>query len=207
MRRVCACTNLKCSTIGWWVEPSLPVTLTPSLRVVTAANAMPVSITCFSTPSRPQRKSRCHQERRNSPSVTAWRPTSSCFLMTRSISRSSTAVNSAAVISPLARFSRATLSAAGRSRLPTWSARNGGLVRCIGWLSSAFSSAALSVFPFVPAQAGTQLFWNSVRQGLGPRFRGDERRGSALGRRWRRVYSAAASAAALRASTKSYRTS
>ena len=33
-----------------------------------------VSITWRSTPSRPQRKSRCHQERRNSPSVTALQP-------------------------------------------------------------------------------------------------------------------------------------
>jgi hypothetical protein len=53
------------------------------------------------------------------PSVTACRPTSSCFLMTRSISRSSTSFSCAGVISPLARFSRACFSAAGRSRLPT----------------------------------------------------------------------------------------
>ena len=65
-------------------------------RVRRAANAMPVSMTCFSTPSRPQRKSRCHQERRNSPSVIDCRPTSSCFLMTRSISRSSTAFSASA---------------------------------------------------------------------------------------------------------------
>src|SRR5205807_1406050 len=99
VRLVCACTNLKCSIIGWPENPSLPVTRTPSLRVVTPANAMPVSMTWRSTPSRPQRKSRCHQERRNSPSVTACSPTSSCFLITRSISRSSTALSSAAPIS------------------------------------------------------------------------------------------------------------
>src|SRR5262249_45714340 len=96
VRLVCACTNLKCSIIGWPENPSLPVTRTPSLRVVTPANAMPVSMTWRSTPSRPQRKSRCHQERRNSPSVTACSPTSSCFLITRSISRSSSALSSAA---------------------------------------------------------------------------------------------------------------
>src|SRR5712671_4131182 len=50
--------------------------------------------------------------------------------MMRSISRSSMAFSSAAEISPLARFARASLRVAGRSRLPTWSARNG-LVRCI----------------------------------------------------------------------------
>ena len=57
---------------------------------------MPVSMLWRSAPSSPQRKSRCHQERRNSPSVTACRPTSSCILITRSISRSSTALSSAA---------------------------------------------------------------------------------------------------------------
>src|SRR5579883_1491770 len=51
--------------------------------------------------------------------------------MMRSISRSSIAVSSAAEISPLLRRARASFSAAGRSRLPTWSARKGGLVRGI----------------------------------------------------------------------------
>src|SRR5665213_3364666 len=137
---VCAATNLKCSIIGWPEYPTLPVTLSPSLRVVTAANAMPWSITCFSMPSRPQRKSRCHQERRNSPSVTDCRPTSSCFLMTRSISRSSISLSAPALISPLMRCSRAFFSAAGRNRLPTWSARNGGLVRMLIALSPYFLS-------------------------------------------------------------------
>ena len=45
VRVVCALRNLKCSIIGWPEKPILPVTLTPSLRVVTAANAMPVSMT------------------------------------------------------------------------------------------------------------------------------------------------------------------
>src|SRR5262249_17480799 len=88
------------------------------------AKAIPVSMTWRSTPSRPQRKSRCHQERRNSPAVTACSPTSSCFLIARSISRSSTALRSAPPRSPFARFSRASFTAAGRSRLPTRSARN-----------------------------------------------------------------------------------
>ncbi len=35
-----------------------------------------------STPSSPRKKSKCHHERRNSPSVASCRPTSSCFLMT-----------------------------------------------------------------------------------------------------------------------------
>src|SRR5215831_11551133 len=50
--------------------------------------------------------------------------------MTFSISRSSTALSSAAV-APFSRLVRASLSAAGRRKLPTWSARNGGLVRFI----------------------------------------------------------------------------
>src|SRR6516162_602051 len=48
-----------------------------------------------------------------------------------SISRSSTALSSAAVMAPFSRLARASLSAAGRRKLPTWSARNGGLVRFI----------------------------------------------------------------------------
>src|SRR5476649_1690483 len=36
------------------------------------------------------KKSKCHQERRNSPSVASLRPTSACFLTIFSISRSST---------------------------------------------------------------------------------------------------------------------
>src|SRR6516162_1643460 len=51
--------------------------------------------------------------------------------MTFSISRSSTALSSAAVMAPFSRLVRVSLSAAGRRKLPTWSARNGGLVRFI----------------------------------------------------------------------------
>src|SRR5215831_14472072 len=64
-------------------------------------------------------KSKCHHERRSSPSVASCRPISSCFLTRRSISRSSTALSSLAEIAPAARFARASLAAAGRSRLPT----------------------------------------------------------------------------------------
>ena len=130
VRLVCAATNLKCSTIGCGPGHA---ELAGDLHAFVARrrprrSAMPVSMTCFSAPSRPQRKSRCHHERRNSPSVMACRPTSSCFLMTRSISRSSISFSASAVISPLARLARASWMRFGRSRLPTWSARNGGLV-------------------------------------------------------------------------------
>src|SRR5689334_15384426 len=140
VRCVCSLRNLKCSSIGWPEKPSFPLTRTPSLRVVTAAKAMPESMKWRSTPSSPQRKSRCHQERRNSPSVIDCRPTSSCFWTIAPISRSSTSLSSVLVISPLARRSRAFFNAAGRSRLPTWSARNGGAVRCIPFVLVSFSA-------------------------------------------------------------------
>src|SRR5215475_9506338 len=54
--------------------------------------------------------------------------------MAFSISRSSTALSAAASISPHSRLPRASFSAAGRNRLPTWSARKGGLARCTGVL-------------------------------------------------------------------------
>ena len=80
-------------------------------------------------PASPPRKSKCHQARRNSPSVTAFSPTASCFFTTSRIARSSTARNSSAPMLPSARAARASFSSGGRSRLPTSSARNGGLAR------------------------------------------------------------------------------
>src|SRR5215470_1516827 len=74
-------------------------------------------------------KSMCHEARRNSPSVADCRPTSSCLRTTSRIASSSAARSVAASISPRANSSRASSSCAGRSRLPTWSARNGGFVR------------------------------------------------------------------------------
>ena len=82
-------------------------------------------------PGSAETKSVCQDLRRFSPSVIDLSPTASCFLISASISRSSTAFNCSAVISPAARLARASFSAAERSRLPTWSARNGGLVRCM----------------------------------------------------------------------------
>ena len=74
-------------------------------------------------------KSMCHDVRRNSPSVAARRPMSSCSATTSRIASSSTARRRAASIRPAAKSWRACTSARGRSRLPTWSARNGGSVR------------------------------------------------------------------------------
>src|SRR5450759_268001 len=112
-------------------------------------------------PFRARKKSKCHQERRNSPSVASFRPTSACFLMILSISRSSTALSAAESISPLANLARASFSGAVRSRLPTMSARNGGAVRwVIDWSPTLFRSSprkrGLSVLwlIWIPASAG-----------------------------------------------------
>src|SRR5260370_62117 len=104
---VCAFTNLKCSRNGWLEKPTLPVTRTPRCLVSTPANWMPWSDSKPSTPSRPSRKSKCHQARRYSPSVTSCMPMSSCFLISFSISVSSTFFRSAAVMSPFSRLARA----------------------------------------------------------------------------------------------------
>src|SRR3989449_128803 len=73
-------------------------------------------------------KSRCQKSRRYSPSVTARRPRDSCFATAARMHRSSTSLSCAAVRAPAFAFARASRSSGGRSRLPTWSARNGGFV-------------------------------------------------------------------------------
>src|SRR3954467_14643559 len=74
-------------------------------------------------------KSMCHEARRNSPSVAERSPTSSCLRTTSRMASSSTPRSSSASMSPALKSSRACNSCGGRSRLPTWSARNGGRVR------------------------------------------------------------------------------
>src|SRR6266545_1142890 len=76
-------------------------------------------------------KSMCHQSRRNSPSVTAWMPTDSCLATASRMCLSCTARSCSGVISPRFAFARASCSSAGRRRLPTWSARKGGVLRCV----------------------------------------------------------------------------
>ena len=63
--------NLKCSSIGWSENPTLPVTAMLSDLVCTPSNWIAAAPCDHSTPSSPVRKSKCHHERRNSPSVTA----------------------------------------------------------------------------------------------------------------------------------------
>src|SRR6516165_6596455 len=92
---------------------------------------MPVSGWNSSQPVSLARKSKCHQERRNSPSVASLRPIEACLCTTFSISMSSTLRRSSAEISPFSRLARASLMRCGLSRLPTSSARKGGFVRCM----------------------------------------------------------------------------
>src|SRR5882757_5076421 len=102
-----------------------------SCRVWTPANWMPWSGWNSSQPVRWLRKSKCHQERRNSPSVASLRPSEACLCTTFSISRSSALRSSSAVISPFSSLARASLMRGGRNKLPTSSARNGALVLCM----------------------------------------------------------------------------
>src|SRR5947208_7785831 len=92
---------------------------------------MPVSGWNNSQPVSLARKSKCHQERRNSPSVASFKPTEACLCTTFSISMSSILRRSPAEISPFSSLARASLILAGRRRLPTSSARKGALVRCM----------------------------------------------------------------------------
>src|SRR5215471_17347498 len=92
---------------------------------------MPVSGWNSSQPVSLARKSKCHQERRNSPSVANFKPIEACLCTTFSISMSSTLRSSSGVISRFSSLARASLMRGGRSRLPTSSARKGGLVRCM----------------------------------------------------------------------------
>src|SRR5215510_12420702 len=74
-------------------------------------------------------KSRCQEWRLYSPSVTSLSPSSSCSRTTSRIAACWIRLSSASAISFFSAFSRASMSAAGRMRLPTCSARKGGLVR------------------------------------------------------------------------------
>src|SRR5215213_2022998 len=79
-------------------------------------------------PSKPVRKSTCQKPRRNSPSVTDCRPAASCSATAFLMEVFSTSVNDCREILPALKSARACLSSGGRNRLPTWSARNGGLL-------------------------------------------------------------------------------
>src|ERR1700676_3720583 len=92
---------------------------------------MPWSGWNSSQPVRWLRQSKCHHERRNSPSVASFSPIEACLCTTFSISMSSTLRRPSADISPFSNLARASLMRGGRNRLPTMSARNGAFVLCI----------------------------------------------------------------------------
>src|SRR2546425_11035172 len=71
------------------------------------------------------RKSMCHDLRRCSPSVMPCSPTSSWSFTTSRMEVSSATASLSAPTRPTSFSSLSALSAAGRRRLPTWSARNG----------------------------------------------------------------------------------
>ncbi len=91
-------------------------------------------------------KSMCQEARRNSPSVADRRPTSSCMRTASRIASSSTRAQLVGVDRARRRASRGPRSSSGgRSRLPTWSARNGGVA--IALPSAAHPTAAAGERP------------------------------------------------------------
>src|SRR5262245_12249523 len=114
-------------------RPSLPVTASEAgARSVTPAavgTRTAISDGAWVTLSSFKRKSRCHQVRLYSPSVIERSPMSSCRRTTSRIAASWMRRSSSAEILLSAAALRASMSAAGRIRLPTWSARNGGVGR------------------------------------------------------------------------------
>src|SRR5258705_4598029 len=128
VRGVADFRNWKWSSMLGLVRRIFPVTFMSGGCSSAPANFTPKLWVEVSTPSKPRRKSMCHQSRRNSPSVIDCRPTASCSATAPRIAWSSTLRSPAPSISPRAARARAAWSSGGRSKLPTWSARNGGLV-------------------------------------------------------------------------------
>src|SRR5437763_5196240 len=108
------------------LQRTLPVTVAIG-GTSSAANTMPTGAV-MPTPSSCAMKSRCQKSRRYSPSVTTRRPSDSCFATAARMTRSSASLSCAAVMVRELALVRASRSSGGRSRLPTWSARNGGVV-------------------------------------------------------------------------------
>src|SRR3989442_6629269 len=94
-------------------------------RVSDSAPSSPWNLSAYwpwvaTMPSKPVRKSTCQKARRNPASVTGCRPAASCI-------RTASRMQSSSIFPSCGDFSaRAFFSAAGRRRLPTWSARKGG---------------------------------------------------------------------------------
>src|SRR5438093_367200 len=105
-------------------------------------------------------KSMCQEARRNSPSVAVRRPTSRCRATTSRIAASSASRRASASIAPEANASRASSSSGGRSRLPTWSARNGG--------GAAGHPPVLVLYVLAALMASAGALQNVARQSIVP---------------------------------------
>ncbi len=77
VRVVVALRNVKWSSMLGFERRILPVTFMSGGCSSAPSNFTPKLCVDVSTPSKPRRKSMCHQSRRNSPSVTLCRPTDS----------------------------------------------------------------------------------------------------------------------------------
>ena len=116
-------------------------------RVKNISPDLPRKVTGSALPSlaRPEnwvRKSMCQDFRRISPSVMPWRPTPSWSATASRMAASSAAARAAGLARPASFSRRSALSEAGRSRLPTWSARKGALGAAIdGYRAAALSTA------------------------------------------------------------------
>src|SRR6266446_922017 len=121
---VSPCRNLKASSMMGRVLLTFLLTIIIE-RVSDSAPSSPWNLSAYwpwvaTMPSKPVRKSTCQKARRNSPSVTACRPAASCIRTASRMQRSSMFLSCGDL------SARAFFSAAGRRRLPTWSARKGG---------------------------------------------------------------------------------
>src|SRR4051794_41660978 len=112
-------------------------------------------------------KTMCQEARRTSPAGAVRSPTSPCMRTTSAIASSSIPRSSAASISPAAYRARASSRFSGRSRLPTWSARNGGPEASV--MPPDHGAPRLAAQPSSPGRPDlVRDLTGSVRKGLGP---------------------------------------
>src|SRR5437867_9661319 len=118
-------------------------------------------------PSSWSRKSMCHDLRRCSPSVMPCSPTSSWSFTTSRMEASSAAASLSAPTRPASFSSLSALSAAGRRRLPTWSARNGPRAAAVISLFEVTAEEGEHLLPRVPGLRGTvALGVREVQEGV-----------------------------------------
>ena len=125
------CNEQKCSTNGCDSEKSILSTIFKVFgRTLWCLNCTEnFSASTSFTPSSAAKKSKCQKVRRNSPSLTACKPTAFWCSTSLAISLSSTWVKSAQEISPQEHCWRACFNVSGRKKLQTISKRNGAEIR------------------------------------------------------------------------------